>query len=216
MRSAPGARWSLALLAFLLAFGLAAHFLEWFVWREALAWARGHAAQWWLAPALILLQVVLFMFALPGSTVLWLVAPLYAPPAATLILTAGGVGGALAAYAFSHRLSGAERESLMRHPAWHVLARESDFLALCALRLVPAFPHSLLNYGAGILHLPLAGFAASAAIGFGLKAFLYSSLIHRGLDAAEAGDLLRPEALLPLLLLALLLIAVRRLLRRRA
>lgn len=216
MRHASRIRWPLVLLALLLAAGLVAHFLEWFVWREALAWARGHAGQWWLAPALILLQVLLFTFALPGSTVLWLVAPLYAPPAATLILAAGGVGGALAAYAFSRRLGGAERVRLMRHPAWHALARESDFLALCALRLVPAFPHSLINYGAGILQVPLAGFLASAAIGFGLKAFLYSSLIHRGIEAAAAGDLLRPEALLPLLLLALVLIVMRQLLRRRA
>ena len=216
MRPSFAARWPLALLALLLAAGLAAHFLEWFAWREALAWARGHAGQWWLAPALILLQVLLFTFALPGSTVLWLVAPLYAPPAATLILVAGGVGGALAAYAFSRRLSEAEQARLRRHPAWQALARESDFLALCALRLLPAFPHSVLNYGAGILRLPVGGFAASAVLGFGLKAFLYSSFIHRGLEAAELRDLLRPEALLPLLLLALLLFAARFLLRRRA
>lgn len=215
MRPSPAAGWPLALLATLFALGLAAHFLEWFAWREALAWARGHAEQWWLAPALILLQVLLFMFALPGSTVLWLVAPLYAPPAATFILTAGGVGGALAAYAFSRRLTEAERARLQRHRAWQTLAHETDFLALCALRLVPAFPHSVLNYGAGLLRLPLAGFAASAALGFGLKAFLYSSLIHSGIESATLRELLRPDALLPLLLLALLLFAARFLLRRR-
>jgi uncharacterized membrane protein YdjX (TVP38/TMEM64 family) len=215
MRPSPAAGWPLALLATLFALGLAAHFLEWFVWREALAWARGHAEQWWLAPALILLQVLLFMFALPGSTVLWLVAPLYAPPAATFILTAGGVGGALAAYAFSRRLTEAERARLQRHRAWQTLAHETDFLALCALRLVPAFPHSVLNYGAGILRLPLVGFAASAALGFGLKAFLYSSLIHSGIESATLRELLWTDALLPLLLLALLLLAARFLLRRR-
>jgi len=215
MKPSSAARWPLVLLGLLLVAGLAAHFLEWFEWRKALAWARGHAGQWWLPPALILLQVLLFMFALPGSTVLWIVAPLYAPSVATLILTAGGVGGALAAYAFSRRLTKAERARRQRHPAWRSLAREGDFLALCALRLVPAFPHSVLNYGAGILRLPVGGFAASAVIGFGLKSFLYSSAIHRLLETAEARHLLRPETLLPLLLLALLMLAARFLLRRR-
>lgn len=209
MRPSTDARWPLALLVLLLAFGLAAHFLEWFAWREALAWARGHAGQWWLPAALILLQIVLFTFALPGSTVLWIVAPLYDPPAATLILTAGGAGGALAAYGFSLRLTEGQRARLRRQHAWHVLERESDFLALCALRLVPAFPHSVLNYGAGILRLPLGGFAVSAVIGFGLKASLYSSVIHKLIETAEVRDLLRPETLLPLFLLALLLFFTR-------
>jgi len=215
MKPSFAARWPLALLALLLAAGLAAHFLEWFAWREALAWARGHAGQWWLAPALVLLQVLLFMFALPGSTLLWVVAPLYAPAASTLILTVGGSAGALAAYAFSRRLSEAEQVRLRRHPAWRLLERESDFLTLCALRLVPAFPHSVLNYGAGILRLPLGRFLAAAAIGFGLKAFLYSSVIHGALEATDARDLLRVEAVLPLILLALLLFAARILRRRR-
>ncbi|MDP2826453.1 MAG: VTT domain-containing protein [Sulfuritalea sp.] len=216
LRLSPGGNWPAALLALLLAFGLGAHFLEWFEWREALAWARGHAGQWWLPLALVLLQTVLFMFALPGSTLLWVVAPLYAPFAATLILTAGGTGGALAAYWFARRLTQAQRERLRRHRAWRLLARESDFLALCALRLVPAFPHSVLNYGAGILRLPVGRFLAAAAIGFGFKAFLYSSVVHRILETAELRHLLRPEALLPLLLLALLLFLVRFLWRRRA
>ena len=61
------ALWPAALLATLVAFGLAAHFLDLFEWRDALVWARGYAQHWWLAPALIVLQVLLFMFALPGG-----------------------------------------------------------------------------------------------------------------------------------------------------
>jgi uncharacterized membrane protein YdjX (TVP38/TMEM64 family) len=215
LRLSPGGNWPVALLALLLAFGLGAHFLEWFEWREALAWARGHAGQWWLPLVLVLLQTVLFMLALPGSTLLWVVAPLYAPPAATLILTAGGAGGALAAYWFARRLTVARQERLRRHRAWRLLASESDFLTLCALRLVPAFPHSVLNYGAGIVHLPLGRFIAAAAIGFGLKSFLYSSVIHRVLEATDARDLLRAEAVPLLFLLALLLLGAHVLRRRR-
>lgn len=214
MRPPPAGFWSVALLALLLAFGLGAHFLEWFEWRGALAWARGHAGQWWLPVALILLQMVLFMFALPGSTLLWIVAPLYSPAASTLILTAGGGAGALAAYWFARRLAEERQTRLRASRAWRVLERESDFLALCALRLVPAFPHSVLNYGAGILRLPIGQFLAATAIGFGLKTFLYSSVIHRALEAADVRDLLRAEAVPLLILLALLFIAAR-VLRRR-
>lgn len=214
MKPSSAARWPFALLALLIAFGLGAHFLEWFEWREALAWARGQAGHWWLPLALMLLQAVLFMFALPGSTLLWVVAPLYAPPAATLILTAGGAGGALAAYWFARRLTEERQSRLRASRAWGVLQRESDFLALCALRLVPAFPHSVLNYGAGILRLPLGSFTAAAVIGFGLKSYLYSSVIHRALAAADASDLLRAETVPLLVLLALALFAAC-LLRRR-
>ena len=56
------------LLLALVALGLATYFLEWREWQQVLQWARDHAQHGWLVAALILLQVVLFMFALPGST----------------------------------------------------------------------------------------------------------------------------------------------------
>jgi uncharacterized membrane protein YdjX (TVP38/TMEM64 family) len=163
----------------------------------------------------VLLQVVLFMFALPGSTVLWLAAPLYPPLAATAILTAGGIGGALAAYAFARRLTDASLAGLSAHRAFHLLERETDFRFLCALRLMPAFPHSVLNYGAGILRVPRTAFAGSAAIGIAVKAFLYSSAIHHALEVTEPAQLPRIGALLPLVALAAVLLAAHALKRRR-
>lgn len=206
--------WPAALLAALVAIGLGAHFLELFAWREALDLARGYAPRWWLPLALILLQAVLFMFALPGSTVLWLVAPLYAPAASTLILAAGGSAGGLAAYWFARRLADESMAHLRASRGYRVLERESDFLVLCALRLVPAFPHSVLNYGAGILRLPLGRFLAAAAIGLGIKAYLYSSVIHHALEAADPADILRAETILPLIVLALAMFAGRALRKR--
>jgi len=44
---------------------------------------------------------------------------------------------------------------------------------------------------------------------------VYSSVIHHALDAADPADLLRVEAVLPLILLALALLAARALRRRR-
>ena len=77
---------------------------------------------------------------------------------------------------------------------YRVLEHENDFLVLCAL--------------------PLGRFLAAAAIGFGVKAYLYSSVIHYALEAAEPADLLRAEAMWPLIALALALFAARALRRR--
>ena len=213
--SPPARLWPLALLAALVAFGMAAHALELVDAAAALAWARTHAAQWWFPPALVSLQVLLYTFAMPGSAVLWLAVPLYAPPAATAILTAGGCLGALAAQTFARRLTGASRQRLQASHSFRLLQRESDFLMLCALRLAPGFPHSAINYTAGVLRLPIVPFAAAAAIGFGIKAWLYSSLIEQALAAGAPADLLAPEALWPLVALALVLLAARAVRRSR-
>lgn len=214
MRAGRASMWPLVVLAALVALGLAAHGSGLFDAGAALAWARGHAAQWWLPPALILLPVLLFTFALPGSPVLWLVAPLYLPLEAAAILTAGGVIGALAAYAFARRLTGASLQRLQASRGYRVLQRESGFLVLCALRLAPGFPHSVINYAAGTLRLPLAPFLASAAIGFAVKSWLYASIIHGALAAGRPADLLSPAALWPLAALVAVVFAAHLLLRR--
>lgn len=196
----------LVLLAALIAIGIAAHFVDAAAWREALEWTRSYATQWWLPVALIALQTLLFAFGLPGSSVLWLVAPLYTPAIATVILTVGGCLGSLAAYGFARKLTGASLARLSASRGWRMLERESDFFALCALRLTPGFPHAVLNYAAGILRVRLGPFLAAAAIGFGLKAFVYSSVIYRTLDAADSADVLEPWTWVPLAGLAALML----------
>lgn len=102
-----------------------------------LDWARGLAAHWWLVVALVLLQVVLSTFALPGSAVLWLVAPLNAPIAAAAILKAGGCIGALGVYAFASRLTWTAMARLQTSRGDRLMQREGGFLLQCALRLAP-------------------------------------------------------------------------------
>lgn len=213
--SPPARLWPLALLAALVALGMAAHALELVDAAAALAWARTHAAQWWFPPALVALQVLLYTFAMPGSAVLWLAAPLYAPPAATAILTAGGCLGALAAQAFARRLTGASRQRLQASRSFRLLQRESDFLMLCALRLAPGFPHSAINYAAGTLGVRRAPLLASAALGFGIKSWLYSNIIHGALAAERPADLLAPAALWPLAAAVLVALLARAWVRRR-
>lgn len=207
--------WPFTLLLALLALGLLAYFLEWEQWPQGLDWARGHAQHGWLVAALILLQTVLFMFALPGSSLLWLVAALYPPLEATLILVSGASGGAVAGYFFARRMSASRLTQLQDHRVFRALREHGNFFTLCALRLIPGFPHSLINYGAGALRLPLGPFFSAAVLGISVKSYLYSSVIHAALDAAEPADLLRAEVVAPLIVLALLLALAALIQRRR-
>lgn len=204
----------LAVLVALIGIGGLLHALDLFDWREALQWARGYARHWWLAPLLVAAQVLLFAFALPGTTLLWLVAPLYAPPYASAILTLGGTLGAAAAYFFARRMTAAEVAALRRRRAYALLEAQADFALLLALRLIPAFPHSVINYSAGVLRLPLAGFLATAALGFAAKSYLYASVIHAA-ARTDASELARPEIVIALIALAALALAGRSLRRRR-
>lgn len=209
------ALWPLAVLGVLVALGLAAQALDLIDWRATLDLARDHAARWWLPPALVLLQVALFAFALPGSAVLWLAAPLYPPAAAVAILTAGGCGGALAAHALARRLSGNALARVRAGRGFRVLQREGDFLVLCALRLAPGMPHSVINYASGVLNLRLAPFLGSSAVGFGLKSYLYSSVIHGALAADRPADLLAPGVVWTLVGSVVVSLAARAVVRRR-
>lgn len=211
----PARLWPLALLAALAAFGMAAHALELVDASAALAWARTHAAQWWFPVVLVALQVLLFTFGLPGSAVLWLAAPLYAPPMATAILTGGGSLGALAAHAFARRLTGTARQRLESSRGYRTLQRESDFFTLCALRLAPGLPHSVLNYAAGTLRVHRIPLVTSAALGFGCKSWVYSNVIHSALGADRLASLLAPAALWPLVAAMLIALLARVWVRRR-
>lgn len=161
----------------------------------------------WTAVALVLLQVLLFGLALPGSLIFWLIAPFYPPVMATLLLTLGSTGGALAA----HRLSGwlgrnwqpAERK---HRPLLALLRENSGFMGQLAVRVLPGFPHSVVNYTAGLLHWPLPTFLAAALIGLAIKSLVYAMAVHGLVEAELENRPLDATTLLPLVVLTLLLI----------
>ena len=203
----------LAGLLALICVGALLHALDVFDWRETLQWARGHAQHWWLATALIAAQVVLFMFALPGSTLLWLVAALYPPAVASAILTLGGSLGGLAGYYLARRMTTRQLALLRRERLFRFLEKHTDFPALLGVRLIPGFPHSVINYSAGVLRLPIAAFLAAAALGLGVKSFLYASVIHAAAQA-EFSEFMHVDTVLALLGLAVLVFAGRAFWRR--
>lgn len=156
--------------------------------------------------AVVVLMIVLFAFALPGSLGLWLIAPFHPPVVSVAMLLAGSVLGALAAHALSHRLGkrwppGANAERLV-----DLLSQRSDLLTQTALRVLPGFPHSFVNYAGGVLGLPRGTFVLAALLGLTMKWGVYATAVHGAVEAIETGDALQPQTVLPLFVLAALLL----------
>ena len=171
--------------------------------------ARGYADQWWLVVVLILLQAVLFTFALAGSFFLWIAAPLYPPAMATFILAAGGTLGGICAYWFSKRLTDEWVEKIENSHAYKLLHKQDNFFTLFALRVFPAFPHSLVNYSSGILKVKLSHFIPAAILGIGIKSYIYADVIYNATTSASLDELMNISTYGPLILLsALTLIGV--------
>lgn len=208
----------LALLALGLLLGFTAP-LDWHGLHDRLHLLSGHpwgAAA--VAAGLAAAMIALYALALPGSALILPAALLYSPAAAAALIAAGGALGALAAHGLSRRLGASWTAKAARSAAYRVLQRNSDFFTLCALRIVPGFPHSFLNYGAGLLGVPRGRLLLSAVAGFGVKGYLYAAAVHNVAAAGEAAELVRLATSWPLLALAALLLSgrwVRRFWERR-
>ena len=141
----------LLIVIVLITAGILLNFAGWLDAEEILVVARGYADHWWLVVILILLQMVLFTFALAGSLVLWVAAPLYPPAMATFILAAGATLGGVGAYFFSGYMTDEWIKRIENSQAYKLLHKQDNFFTLFALRVFPAFPHSLVNYSSGVL-----------------------------------------------------------------
>lgn len=169
---------------------------------ELLLVAREYADHWWLIVVLILLQAIMFTFALAGSIFLWVAAPLYPPAMATFILAAGATLGGVTAYFFSRRLTDDWVKKIENSQAYKLLHKQDNFFTLFALRVFPAFPHSLVNYSSGILKVKLSHFIPAAFLGVGIKSYVYSDIIYNLTTTASVDDLLNVSAIAPLVLLS--------------
>ncbi|MCP1314831.1 MULTISPECIES: TVP38/TMEM64 family protein [unclassified Halomonas] len=143
---------------------------------------------------------------LPGSIGLWLIAPFYVPVIATAMLTLGSVLGALGAYFLATRFNARIKPGGLTHKVMQILERRGDLLTQCALRILPGFPHCVINYAAGLVRLPLKTYLLATVIGLSIKWGVYSSAIYGALEAIEHEDPLQFGVVLPLIALALLLL----------
>lgn len=154
---------------------------------------------------LIFVQAVLYAFALPGTLIVWLVAPFHSIATAVGTLVIGSVLGALGAYRISSQLTGTWQPG---KGAWllKLLQQRSDIYTQCALRILPGCPHWAVNYGAGILRLPLPGFILAAVVGLTIKWTLYCWVISDISATTQSGQAMSIRAVLPLILLATLVL----------
>ena len=171
---------------------------------KIIPFAREYADRWWLIVALILIQIVLFTFALAGSLVFWVVAPVYPPAVATLIVAVGASLGGVGAYFFSAYVTDEWIHKIENSHAYRFLHKEDNFFTLFALRIFPGFPHSLVNYSSGILNVKLSHFIAAAFFGIGIKSYIYADIIYNLSATASMGDILKVSTIAPLVLLSLL------------
>ena len=169
--------------------------------------AREYSDQWWLVAVLIIVQVLLFTFALAGSVILWVAAVLFEPLYAALILAAGATLGGVSAYFFSATLSEEWVHKVENSHIYKLLHKQDNFMALLAMRVMPAFPQGLFNYSSGILKVNLVHFIVSSFIGIGLKSYMYAPIIYQAAGGASIEDLLDFRRLGPLVALSFVLLA---------
>ncbi|MFC7367076.1 MULTISPECIES: TVP38/TMEM64 family protein [Vreelandella] len=143
---------------------------------------------------------------LPGSIGLWLIAPFYPPLIATLMLTLSSVAGAWGAYLLAARAGGRWQPKGLTLKVMDMLKARSDLLTQCALRVLPGFPHSVINFAAGLGRISLKRYLLAAAIGLSIKWAVYSSAIYGALEAIEEENALQVEVILPLVALTILLL----------
>jgi len=194
----------LALILVLIAVGIALEIAGLLDARQLLEFARGYGQSWWLALALILAQALLFSFALAGSLFLWIAAPLYPPEIATLILACGGTLGGIGAYYFSRYLTAGWKRRIETSRSFRLLQQRDNFFTLFAMRVFPGFPHSLVNYSAGILRARLDHFVVAALLGISIKSYIYARVIYQASNELSVEMLLDWRILGPLILLAAL------------
>jgi len=172
---------------------------------EALALGASLAASPWTAVLLVLAQILILALGMPGTLVVWLVAPFYPPLIATALMLTGSVIGAAAAYSIAGFLGLGVYQRFSRHQTFRILASRSDFFTQTALRVLPGFPHGIINYSAGLLRLPRTTFFLAAVLGLAVKWTVYcwsiNTLFRAGLEGEGPGG----TALLLLVVLTVLL-----------
>jgi len=169
---------------------------------KLLAIAREYADHWWLVLVLILLQIILFTFALAGSLVFWVTAPLYPPAMATFILALGATLGGIGAYFFSRYLTDEWVKKIEKSHAYKLLHKEDNFFTLFALRVFPGFPQSVVNYSSGVLNVKLSHFIPAAFLGVGIKSYVYSDIVYNLTTTASIDVLLNISTIAPLVILS--------------
>ena len=204
----------LALVALLMLVGFGLERAGVLDWRVGVALAQGHVDSWWLAPAVAVVTAALFSAGLPGSLMVFVAGVLFPPAIAAPAFIAGGVAGALGAYSLARVAGQGGGKEQGDGRLLRLLARQSDFATLLAVRVAPSFPHAAINFAAGLLGIPRGRFLASTALGLAIKGTLYVTVIHQAAGVATMEQAISWRSVAPLAALTVVLMVGPPLLRR--
>lgn len=170
--------------------------------------ARQYADRWWMGVLLVVIQTVLFTFAMAGSSIVWITAAIFTPVTSTVIITSGTTLGGISAYLFSERLSEEWTKNIKFSRIYQLLYKESNFFTLFALRVMPGFPHSVINYSCGILKTRLIHFIPAAIAGTAIKTYIYSVVIYKVTTPDTLTGTINLSSVWPLMALSMLILTV--------
>lgn len=174
---------------------------------DIMSWGAGVANNPFAVAAILVLMAVTMSLGLPGSMCFWLIAPFHPPLTATILLLVGSLSGALGAYHLSsHLVSAHKPRGKMANKVYSILTQRSDLFTQTALRVLPGFPHVLVNFTCGLLRLPLPTFIFAAVLGLTSKWAVYCTAVYGARSAMQAEESLSLTTLLPLAILGIMLL----------
>jgi uncharacterized membrane protein YdjX (TVP38/TMEM64 family) len=173
---------------------------------ELLDWGQRVTERPAVLVVIVLAMALLFAFGLPGSLAFWMIAPFQPPLLATALLVLGSVAGASGAYWVAGHLRRDWHPGGLAGRIVELLRSRGDLFAQLALRVLPGFPHAVVNFAGGALRLPLPEFLLAAVIGLTVKWAIYAKAAHGITDSLAAGTAIGAGTLLPLVILTGLLL----------
>jgi uncharacterized membrane protein YdjX (TVP38/TMEM64 family) len=161
-----------------------------------------------LTPVLIVIAMTAaWTFALPGSVFFFVTPLLFGALESTLIVCLGSALGTMAGYGAARYVGGPWVEKFRNNGVTKFLERHSSFASLFAVRVVPSSQHWLINYGAGLLRLPLSKLLLATVPAVFIKGFLYAKAIQGSVGASNIRDALNWETVAALTIIAGLAVA---------
>lgn len=177
--------------------------------REQVQWEklRDLGENPWTAVIIVTAMTAAWTFALPGSVFFFVTPLLFGAFEATVIVCLGSALGTLAGYVAARYVGGPWVEKFRNHRITRFLERHSSFASLFAIRVVPSSQHWLINYGAGLLRLPLLKLLLATLAAVAIKGFLYAKAIQGSVGASNIRDALNWETVAALMVISGLAVA---------
>lgn len=165
---------------------------------------RDLGANPWTPAMIIVAMTGAWTFALPASVFFFITPLLFSAPVATAVICVGSAAGTTMGYIAARWIGGPWVERFREHRVTKFIERHASFPSLFAIRIFPSSPHGFLNYGAGLVKIPLLKFLLATLLAVGIKAYLYATAIANSVGASTIQEALNWQTVTALMALAAL------------